>query len=54
MSEKTEMKNRTRRLFKSLFSDRDCLTFDRPVGEEEQLQNLAEIPNEDLKESFVR
>ena len=54
MSEKTELKNRTRRLFKSLFADRDCITFDRPVGEESQLQNLAEIPDEDLKQSFVR
>lgn len=40
MSERTEMKNRTRRVFKSLFTERDCLTFDRPIGEESMLQNL--------------
>ena len=34
MSERTEIKNRTRRVFKSLFIERDCLTFDRPIGEE--------------------
>lgn len=34
MSERTEVKNRTRRLFKSLFTERDCLTFERPISEE--------------------
>ena len=37
MSERTEMKNRTRRLFKSLFQERDCLTFERPVSDERML-----------------
>jgi len=37
MSERTEVKNRTRRLFKSLFSERDCMTFDRPVTDETEL-----------------
>ena len=46
MSERTEMKNRTRRLFKSLFTDRDCITFDRPICEESDLQNLSEIPDD--------
>lgn len=54
MSERTEAKNRTRRLFKSLFTDRDCITFDRPICEESDLQNLSEIPDEQLKKSFVR
>ena len=37
MSERTESKNRTRRLFKTLFSDRDCMTFERPISDEEKL-----------------
>ena len=54
MSERTEIKNRTRRVFKSLFTERDCLTFDRPIGEESQLQNLSDLSNDQLKTSFMR
>lgn len=54
MSERTETKNRTRRLFKSLFTERDCLTFDRPIGDETKLQNLSDIGNDQLKPSFLR
>ena len=54
MSEKTEMKNRTRRLFKSLFTERDCLTFERPVNEEKELHKLSDIPTEQLKQNFIR
>lgn len=54
MSERTEAKNRTRRLFKSLFKERDCMTFDRPVCEETDLQNLSDISNDMLKPSFLR
>ena len=54
MSEKTEMKNRTRRLFKSLFTERDCLTFERPVNEEKELHKLSDIPSEQLKQNFIR
>lgn len=54
MSEKTESKNRTRRLFKTLFSERDCMTFERPIGDEEQLQRLNELPDEELSANFVR
>ena len=54
MSERTEAKNRTRRLFKSLFTERDCITFDRPVNEEKDLHTLADIPTERLRQSFIR
>ena len=54
MSERTEMKNRTRRLFKSLFSERDCMTLDRPVAQEDMLHNLAEVPDSELKPGFAR
>ena len=37
MSERTETKNRTRRLFKTLFTDRDCMVFERPISDETQL-----------------
>jgi len=54
VSEKTEQKNRTRRLFKTLFTERDCLTFCRPIAEESKLQTLTEIPTEELSASFVK
>ena len=54
MSERTEIKNRTRRLFKSLFTERDCLTFNRPISEESKLQNLSELANDELTPNFVR
>lgn len=54
MSERTESKNRTRRLFKTLFTDRDCMTFERPISDEEQLQRLNELPNEKLSHNFVQ
>ena len=54
VSERTEIKNRTRRLFKSLFTERDCLTFNRPISEENKLQNLSELANDELTPNFVR
>ena len=41
VSELVENKNKTRRLVKAFFQERDCVTMVRPVEEEEKLQNLA-------------
>ena len=54
MSERTESKNRTRRLFKTLFQERDCMTFERPISDETLLQKLNEVPTDQLSANFVR
>ena len=51
-SEMVEQKNRIRRLLKSFFKERDCCTMVRPLTKEDQLQNLAEMPLENLRPEF--
>jgi hypothetical protein len=52
-SDSVEQKNRIRRLLKSFFTDRDCVTMIRPLTNEDQLQNLINIPMESLRPEFV-
>lgn len=52
-SEAIDKKNRIRRLLKSFFQERDCQTMIRPLTKEDQLQNLADIPLEELRPEFV-
>ena len=52
-SDSIEQKNRIRRLLKSFFTDRDCVTMIRPLTNEDKLQNLINIPMEELRPEFV-
>ena len=52
-SESVDQKNRIRRLLKSFFADRDCVTMIRPLTNEDALQNLINIPMKDLRPEFV-
>ncbi len=52
VSEAVESKNKTRRLLKAFFTERDCVTMVRPLEEEEKLQRLHECDAE-LRERFV-
>lgn len=53
-SEKIEARNRIRWLIKHFFKERDCATLVRPSEEEKDLQNLQEIPDENLWPEFVK
>lgn len=52
-SEAIEQKNRIRRLLCEFFQQRDCCTMVRPVTNEELLQNLDQVPVEQLRPEFV-
>ena len=52
-SEAIEQKNRIRRLLCEFFQQRDCCTMVRPVTDEELLQNLDQVPIEQLRPEFV-
>jgi hypothetical protein len=52
-SDSIEQKNRIRRLLKSFFTDRDCVTMIRPLTNEDKLQNLINLPMEELRPEFV-
>lgn len=52
-SDNVEAKNRIRRLLKSFFKDRDCCTMIRPLTNEENLQNLANMDLDELRADFV-
>jgi hypothetical protein len=53
MSEAVESKNRIRRMLTSFFKQRDCCTMIRPLTNEGQLQNLAEMDMSELRPEFV-
>lgn len=53
VSDAIESKNRIRKLLKHFFQDRDCVTFVRPLEDENQLQKLDETPSENLRPEFV-
>ncbi len=48
-----DQKNKIRKLIKSYFKERDCHTLVRPLTGEELLQNLENIPFEQLRPEFV-
>lgn len=52
-SDSIEQKNRIRRLLKSFFHERDCVTMIRPLTDEGGLQTLANKPMSDLRPEFV-
>lgn len=52
-SDNIESKNRIRRLLKSFFKERDCCTMIRPLTNEDNLQNLAEMELDELRADFV-
>jgi hypothetical protein len=52
-SDNVEAKNRIRRLLKSFFKERDCCTMIRPLTNEEDLQNLANMDLDELRAEFV-
>ena len=52
-SDSVEQKNRIRRLLKSFFMERDCVTMIRPLTNEERLQTLNTIPMDELRPEFV-
>ena len=52
-SDTVEEKNRVRNLIKSYFPEKDCFVMVRPVENEEDLQNLENIPNDKLRKEFV-
>ena len=52
-SDSVDHKNRIRRLIKQVFPDRDCFTMVRPVENEKLLQNLQQMPDEELRPEFV-
>ena len=46
-------KNKIRKLIKAYFKDRDCYTMVRPLTNENQLQNLEDLPPEKLRPEFL-
>ena len=52
-SDNIEQKNRIRRLLKSFFKERDCCTMIRPLVNEDDLQNLANMDLDELRADFV-
>ena len=53
-SESVEEKNRVRNLIKTYFIEKDCFVMVRPVEKEEDLQNLQNLPNEQLRKEFLQ
>ena len=46
-------KNKIRKLIKAYFKDRDCYTMVRPLTNENKLQNLEDMPPEQLRPEFL-
>ena len=46
-------KNKIRKLIKAYFKDRDCYTMVRPLTNENKLQNLEDLPPEQLRPEFL-
>ena len=53
LSDAVESKNRTRRLLKHFFRDRDCCTLVRPLENEKDLQRLDSMKDEDMRPEFI-
>lgn len=48
----TMERNRIRHMLTSFFPDRECVTLIRPINDEEKLQQVDDIPYDDLREEF--
>lgn len=46
-------KNRIRKTIKKFFPKRDCMTFSRPAEREEDLRNLDNLPDSELRDKFL-
>ena len=51
-SDDVEAKNRIKKVLKSFFVDRSCITMVRPCTNEADLQNLSNMELKDLREDF--
>ncbi len=51
--ESIEEKNRVRNLIKTYFTEKDCFVMVRPVEKEEDLQNLQNLPDENIRPEFL-
>ena len=49
----SDPKNKSRKLIKAYFKDRDCFAMVRPLTNENKLQNLVELPPEQLRPQFL-
>lgn len=49
---KVEGRNKVREFIKQFFADRDCFTLVRPVTDEQQLQNLANLDDTQLRPEY--
>lgn len=49
---KVEGRNKVREFIKQFFAERDCFTLVRPVTDEQQLQNLANLGDNDLRPEY--
>ena len=49
----SDPKNKIRKLIKAYFKDRDCYTMVRPLTNENQLQNLEDLPPDKLRPEFL-
>ena len=49
----SDPKNKIRKLIKAYFKDRDCFTMVRPLTNENKLQNLEDLPPEQLRPEFL-
>ena len=52
MSKDVFKKNAVRRMLRTIFPEKDCVTLVRPIAEEEKLKDLSSIPWSDLREEF--
>ncbi len=52
-SDQIERKNQIRKVLKTFFRQRDCLTMIRPMVSEENLRNLEQIDPTQLKAEFI-
>eukprot|EP00944_MAST-04C_sp_MAST-4C-sp1_P008166 g8166.t1 len=52
MSKDVFKKNSVRRMLRTIFPEKDCVTLVRPIAEEEKLKDLSSIPWSDLREEF--
>ena len=53
-SESIEEKNLVRKLIKTYFNERDCFPMVRPVENENDLQNLMNLPESKIRPEFVK
>ena len=52
MSKDVFKKNTVRRMLRSVFPEKDCVTLVRPIAEEEKLKDLSSVPWDELRDEF--